>query len=196
MFMVQVKDYGNFGEDLCGAGEVLQPRLPQRSKEKTCPIDLRSMWSEFPAEAIRAPQSSGVQTYFLLSRLLEQAPERGSLDDPAVFLLQKEFQEKKERCGEAEKEVSEGEIILLEGLLPGIPLYDLTVEGDHSFVASGLAIHNSHCRCRIYMRRTKLKERRSIARRQVTVDYALKQLRKVKERGLKFRPSFKPGSSR
>lgn len=52
----------------------------------------------------------------------------------------------------------------------------------------------SNCRCKLYMRRASLKERRSIGQRQVSIEYALKQLRKIKERQIKFRPSFKPGS--
>jgi hypothetical protein len=40
--------------------------------------------------------------------------------------------------------------VLQQGLLPdGVPLYDITVEGDHSFVIEGIAAHNclSRCRC-------------------------------------------------
>jgi hypothetical protein len=40
--------------------------------------------------------------------------------------------------------------ILLAGMLPlGTPLYDLTIEEDHSFIVEGLISHNSNCRCRI-----------------------------------------------
>jgi hypothetical protein len=35
-------------------------------------------------------------------------------------------------------------------MLPlGTPLYDLTIEEDHSFIVEGLISHNSNCRCRI-----------------------------------------------
>lgn len=61
---------------------------------------------------------------------------------------------------------------------------------------SGVTPCLSNCRCRIYMRRTGLKERRKIAQRQMSIDYALKQLRKIKEKAMKFKPSFKPGSRR
>lgn len=38
-------------------------------------------------------------------------------------------------------------------MLPvGSPLYDLTVEEDHSFVANGVVIHNSNCRDHLLVR--------------------------------------------
>ena len=39
------------------------------------------------------------------------------------------------------------QIFFDEMLPPGTPLYDLTVEGDESFVIEGLITHNTNCRC-------------------------------------------------
>ena len=79
------------------------------------------------------------------------------LDDPCLQLLQKEIQETPMRGNNFEVEV--GQVILLQNVLqPGQPLYDLTVDGDASFVAGGMVVHNSRCRCRVLVRRVSMEE--------------------------------------
>jgi len=46
----------------------------------------------------------------------------------------------------------DAEILLNEMLPPSTPLYDLSIEDDHSFVIEGLVSHNSNCRCRLIFR--------------------------------------------
>lgn len=79
---------------------------------------------------------------FLLSRLLSEAPMGGpEHEDPAVRILREAYQAKAIQ----DQELEIGQVLLFPGLLPeGSLLYDLTVEEDHSFVAAGLVVHNSH----------------------------------------------------
>jgi hypothetical protein len=75
---------------------------------------------------------------FLLGDLLEKLENTGN-SDPCLQLLR----EHAETAGIRGQEVCVGEVLLLPKMLPkGTRLYDLTVEGDQSFVAEGLAVHN------------------------------------------------------
>jgi hypothetical protein len=75
----------------------------------------------------------------LLSEVLSNIAPGGDHPDPAVRLLWRELQEEKR----ADQVIHEGQVLLLKGVLPEeSPLFDLTVEGDSSFVVEGHAIHN------------------------------------------------------
>lgn len=86
-------------------------------------------------------QKSGIcsKKELLLSEVLSKRASSEQNQDPAVCLLREEFRTK----NISNQVVREGQIILLSGVLPeGSPLFDISVEEDHSFVVEGLAVHN------------------------------------------------------
>lgn len=90
---------------------------------------------------------SRLQDSFLLHDLLQRCAKR-RYEDSAVRLLRQEFSQ----AGVRDTQVSAGQVLLLSSVLSeGARLYDLDVEEDHSFVANGLVVHNSNCRCRILL---------------------------------------------
>ena len=73
-----------------------------------------------------------IEQFFLLADLLREGSSAASLEDSAVQLLRKDFQEAPARFCEIEK-VRVGQILLLRGTLPPYtPLYDSTVDEDAS----------------------------------------------------------------
>ena len=80
-------------------------------------------------------------------------------EDPAVRLLRQELRE----APSLDQPVEVGQVVLLEGVLgEGSPLYDLTVEEDHSFTCAGLIVHNcsGRCRCHLEYRRVRASKSR------------------------------------
>jgi hypothetical protein len=125
----------------------------------------------------------GSRENFLLKDLLASVPEQGAECDPAVRLLWEEFQTvgvgAQETCT-----VRVGQVLLLSGVLPTkTPLYDLTVEEDHSFIVEGLKLHNSNCRDRLLVRIATLEQVIAVNEAGLTRGTHIKNLRKLKRDG-------------
>lgn len=124
-------------------GKILFSRVSSigQKNESHSSIDMCSL-REGIREIPLQDESTRTRSIFLLSELLSGASVgREEHEDPAVRMLQAIYQSKKI----PDQELEVGQVLLLPGLLPeGSLLYDLTVEEDHSFVAAGLVVHNSH----------------------------------------------------
>jgi hypothetical protein len=119
---------------------------------------------------------------FLLKDLLDRLPESDSECDPAVLLLREEF--RATSSGAQEKQVKVGQVLLLAGVLPNqTPLYDLTVEEDHSFLVEGLKLHNSNCRDRLLVRIATLEQVIAVNDAGLTRGTHIKNLRRIKRLG-------------
>jgi len=104
-------------------------------------LDVRQLREGVRAASVQ-DELAGKEATVLLSRMLSEAQVgEAEEQDPAVRMLRESF-----RAGEVpDQELQVGQVLLLPGLLPeGSLLYDLTVDEDHSFVAAGLVVHNSH----------------------------------------------------
>lgn len=145
--------------------------------------DLRGVRTAVHAESIanKTVEEKGV---FLLGDLLRSHAGGQEVDDPAVRLLQQEVQQAVSRysCG---AEVRTGQVLLLSSALPeGTPLYDLTVEEDHSFVVDGMVLHNSNCRDKLFVRKATAEEVKSVVENhQYTRESHIRNLRRIKFTG-------------
>jgi hypothetical protein len=63
---------------------------------------------------------------------------------------------------------------------PSATLYDLTVDEDQSFIAGGLVVHNSNCRCRLVMRYVGIEKYNEVKRKLRSRDWYRKKLQELK----------------
>ena len=161
-----------------GQGEVLLNSLCQPRKKAWSDVCLSGVQYNFYPAKFRSREGKEQRPHhsFLLTDLLQKAQDEGN-KDPCVRLLQKEIYS----TGKRNTKVEVGQVLLLQGVLAaGSALYDLTVEEDHSFVVSGMVLHNSNCRCRLVAKPMKLKPFERIAKKQKTKDYYIKGLRRIR----------------
>lgn len=160
------------------AREILFAVVPTRRADGPGAFDLPTMRDAVRPGTLGALEGSGCSE-FLLGELLQRSAEAVDAD-PVLRLLSDEVH----AAALSDARVQTGQVLLLSGLLPeGTPLYDLTT-GAQSFVAEGVFVHNTNCRCRLLIRKVTPKRIQEIEdAHRYTRGGHIKNLREIKRLG-------------